>query len=75
MATLVSSTQLAERLPYTRRHITDYLKDRVFLEGKHYVRLPGSRKVLYIWEAIERDLQDGWAPKGIPMANGGYCRG
>ena len=56
MATFMSAVQLSGNLPYTPRHINEYLKDRVSLEGVHYVRLPGSRKVLYIWEAIEADL-------------------
>lgn len=39
MPTFMTSEQLAEKIPYSRRHINEYLKDRVFLEGIHYVRL------------------------------------
>ena len=56
MATFMTAVQLAEMLHYTPRHINEYLKDRVFFEGSHYVRLPGSRKILYIWDAISADL-------------------
>jgi hypothetical protein len=47
----------------------------VLIEGVHYFRPFGGRKILYIWDAIERDMQV--APSratlvsGIPMANGG----
>lgn len=75
MTTFMTAAQLAERLPYSRRHINEYLKDRVFLEGLHYVRLPGSRRILYVWEAIASDLVAGNAAKGIPMASGGVCHG
>jgi hypothetical protein len=75
MATFMTAAQLAERLPYTPRHINEYLKDRVFIEGMHYVRLPGSRKILYVWETIASDLIAGSTPSGIPMANGGVCHG
>jgi hypothetical protein len=73
--TLLTAQQLGagNKLPYTPRHINEYLKDRVFLEGVHYIRLPGSRRVLYIWEAIQQDYLHG--KTSIPMANGGICHG
>ena len=74
MPTFMSAKQLSKTLPYTDRHINEYLKDRVFMEGVHYVRLPGCRRILYIWEAICADMQIG-ATATIPMANGGVCRG
>lgn len=74
MPTFMSAKQLSQNLPYTDRHINEYLKDRVFLEGVHYVRLPGCRRVLYVWEAICSDMGLG-AARAIPMANGGVCRG
>lgn len=74
MTTYMTSEQLSENIHYTRRHINEYLKDRVFFEGVHYVRLPGSRRILYIWEAIQADLFAGGSA-AIPMANGGVCHG
>lgn len=74
MKTFMSAVQLGEQINYTPRHINEYLKDRVFLEGRHYVRLPGSRKILYIWESIAEDLENAGS-QGIPMANGGVCHG
>jgi hypothetical protein len=34
------------------------MKDTVLLEGVHYFRPFGGRKILYIWERIERDMRD-----------------
>lgn len=73
LKTLLTAKQLAPQIHYTARHINEYLKDRVFVEGVHYVRLPQSRRILYIWEAIEDELLG--TSKGIPMANGGLCHG
>jgi len=49
----------------------------VFIEGIHYIRPFGRRRVLYIWEAIERDMvKASMAQKPIiPMAKGGVCYG
>ncbi len=74
-ATLLTAQQMGSgnKLPYTPRHINEYLKDRVFIQGIHYVRLPGTRKILYVWEAIERDFVE--SQGAIQMANGGFCHG
>jgi len=74
--TFLTGAQLAERLHYSERHIREYLKDRHFIEGTHYVRLPGARRILYVWENIASDiLGDGNTLDEIPMANGGVCHG
>jgi hypothetical protein len=39
------------------RTIRDRLKDSVLLEGRHYFRPFGGRKILYVWEVIEADMQ------------------
>jgi hypothetical protein len=75
--TYLSADQLSTRLPYSPRTIREQLKDTVFIEGVHYIRPFGGRKLLFIWESIESDLDkcaqtDGLA---IPMANGGVCHG
>ena len=75
--TYLSTDQLAARLPYSPRTIREQLKDSVFLEGVHYIRPFGGRKIFFIWESIESELDkcagaDGLA---IPMANGGICHG
>ncbi|MBT4034182.1 MAG: hypothetical protein HOE61_05460 [Candidatus Marinimicrobia bacterium] len=74
MNTFMTAKQLGQMLNYTPRHINEYLKDRIFFEGEHYIRLPGSRKILYIWETIAADLVSN-STATIPMANGGACHG
>jgi hypothetical protein len=39
----------------------------------HYFRPFGGRKILYIWESIERDMKLANDAIAIPMANGGVC--
>ena len=73
----LTTDELAERIKYDPRTIRDCLKDSVLLEGVHYIRPFGGRKILYLWNAIERDMhQHSSAPElAIPMANGGICHG
>ena len=74
--TYLTTEQLAERIHYDPRTIRNQLKDSVLLEGIHYVRPFGRRKLLFIWETIERDLTAQSSQSfSIPMANGGVCYG
>lgn len=67
--TYLSTEQLAQRLPYSTRTIRDSLKDSVLLEGVHYIRPFGRRKIFYIWEIIERDLLNNCGKGfGIPVS-------
>ena len=74
--TYLPTEALAARIHYDARTIRDRLKDSVLIEGRHYFRPFGGRKLLYIWEAIEADMQ---SPQGtavvIPLAAGGVCLG
>jgi len=73
----ITTDELAERLHYDPRYIRENLKDSVLLEGIHYVRPFGRRKILYIWESIERDMVKrslAEAPM-IPLARGGVVNG
>lgn len=75
--TYLTTGELSERIKYDSRTIRERLKDSVLIEGTHYIRPFGGRKILYVWERIERDMclvsnQDSF---GIPMASGGVCRG
>lgn len=54
--TYLTSEELATRIKYDARTIRDRLKDTVLLEGVHYFRPFGGRKILFIWEAIEQDM-------------------
>lgn len=70
--TYLTTEELSERIKYDPRTIRQRLKDSVLLEGTHYIRPFGGRKILYIWEAIETDML-GNNSTAIPMANGGVC--
>lgn len=75
-ATFLTTDQLAKRIQYDARTIREQLKDSVLIEGVHYVRPFGRRKILYIWERIEKDiLSASNLAFAIPMANGGVCHG
>lgn len=70
--TYLTTDQLAERIHYDSRTIRTRLKDVVLLEGVHYIRPFGGRKLLFIWEAIQRDIGNASAAHApiVPMANG-----
>jgi len=75
--TYLTTDELAARIKYDVRTIRERLKDSVLLEGTHYVRPFGGRKILFVWEAIERDMRvmAGVERMAIPMANGGALHG
>ena len=55
--TYLTTQELSDRIKYEPRTIRDCLKDSVLLEGIHYIRPFGGRKILYIWEQVEKDMQ------------------
>lgn len=75
--TYLTTDELAVRIKYDPRTIRDHLKDSLLIEGTHYIRPFGGRKILYIWERIEADMAQRSAEHAlaIPMANGGVCHG
>jgi len=77
LETYLTTKELAVRIKYDARTIRNCLKDSVLLEGTHYIRPFGGRKILYIWQAIERDMFKFSKQHGalVPMANGGVCNG
>lgn len=67
--TYMTTKELADRIKYDERTIRESLKDSVLLEGRHYFRPFGGRKILYIWEAIDEDMKQRDAQlSAIPMA-------
>ncbi|MDB9696281.1 hypothetical protein OPU39_21250 [Acinetobacter nosocomialis] len=50
--TYITTKELAERIHYNERTIRNQLKDSVLIEGIHYIRPFGGRKILYVWERI-----------------------
>ena len=57
--TYLTTQELSERIKYTPRTIRNELKDSVLIEGIHYIRPFGGRKILYVWEEIEKDMRVG----------------
>ena len=75
--TFLTTAELSKKIHYNARYITNYLVDSVLIEGTHYFRPFGRRKILFIWESIERDMFS--TPKIdmplIPLSRGGVCHG
>ncbi|MDO5542049.1 MAG: hypothetical protein Q4F77_01950 [Acinetobacter sp.] len=46
--TYMTAQQLAEKIHYDARTIRNQLKDSIFLEGIHYIRPFGGRKILFV---------------------------
>lgn len=74
--TYLTTEELSSRIKYDPRTIRQSLKDSVLIEGKHYIRPFGGRKILYIWEVVEEDmLVLSKNDIAIPMAGGSVCHG
>jgi hypothetical protein len=74
--TYLTTEALAQRIHYDVRTIREQLKDAVLHEGVHYVRPFGRRKILYIWEAVERDMAlASERDVMIPLAGGRVAHG
>ncbi|WP_321276909.1 hypothetical protein [Thiomicrorhabdus indica] len=74
--TYLTTDELSQKIKYNPRTIRNVLKDSVLLEGRHYMRPFGQRKILYIWENIEEDMfcvSTTESSFAIPMANGSIC--
>jgi hypothetical protein len=54
--TYLTTEQLAQRIHYHPRTIRVDLLDKYLIEGEHYIRAFGSRKYLFIWEAVEKTM-------------------
>lgn len=54
--TYLTTQELSERIKYDVRTIRERLKASVLLEGVHYIRPFGGRKILYLWEKVEADM-------------------
>mgnify|MGYP000745249454 CR=1 FL=1 len=75
--TYLTTDELSLRIKYNARTIRQQLKDSVLLEGVHYIKPFGRRKILYIWEAIEEVMLNNTNinDQSIPMANGAFANG
>ena len=57
--TYLTTEELSSRIKYDPATIRNQLKDNVLIEGVHYIRPFGGRKILYVWEEIEKDMRVG----------------
>lgn len=57
--TYLTSRELAARIKYKPQVINQLLKDSILIEGVHYIRPFGRRKILYLWEAVEQQMLGG----------------
>ena len=53
---LLTTDELSARIKYDVRTIRERLKDSVLLEGVHYIRPFGGRKILFVWDRIAEDM-------------------
>ena len=74
--TFLTTSELSEKIKYDARTIRSSLKDAVLIEGVHYIRPFGGRKILYIWEQIKVDMcKHSMSTTTIPMTSGGVIHG
>jgi hypothetical protein len=76
-AEFLTTDELSARIKYDVRTIRERLKDSVLLEGIHYIRPFGGRKILFVWDRIVQDMAKSSVAglTGIPMANGSVLHG
>ena len=75
--TLLTASELANRIHFSSTYINHALKDTIFLQGQHYIRPFGGRKIFYICEEVEKEMFKTTVRPvmAIPMAKGGICHG
>lgn len=75
--TFLTTDELSGKIKYKTRTINECLKDSVLIEGRHYFRPFGGRKILWIWETICEDMfaNELDSSFAIPLASGGICNG
>ena len=79
--TYLTAEELGQRIKYDPRTIRNCLKDTVLIEGVHYFRPFGGRRIFFIWEKIQRDMRKVTRSGrrshdlAIPMANGNIAHG
>ena len=54
--TYLTTAELSLRIKYEAKTITSRLKDSILLEGIHYIRPFGGRKILFLWEKVEETM-------------------
>lgn len=50
----LTTEELSSRIKYNPRYIREHLKDKIFKKGIHYIQPFGGRKILFVWNEIEK---------------------
>jgi|Deesub1362A_J573_1020465.scaffolds.fasta_scaffold00027_185 hypothetical protein len=50
----LTTEELSLKIKYNPRYIREHLKDKVFKKDIHYIKPFGGKKILYIWNEIEK---------------------
>ncbi|WP_022967213.1 hypothetical protein [Denitrificimonas caeni] len=66
--TYLTTQELSVKIRYDAKTIRNQLKDSVLFEGVHYIKPFGGRKILYLWENIEKDMLKSIAENMIGVA-------
>ena len=69
MSPYLTTDELSTRIKYDTRYIRERMKDRIFKKGVHYIQPFGGRKILYIWNEIEKLMVSRGEPLVIPEDN------
>lgn len=73
--TYLTTFELSKRIKYKPKTIREQLVGNFLIEGKHFIRPFGQRRMLFIWEEIESEMKLTTDSVIIPLANGGVCYG
>lgn len=57
--TYLTTEELSSKIKYDPRTIREQLKDSVLFEEVYYTRPFGGRKILFIWERVEKEMLEG----------------
>ena len=69
MSPYLTTDELSTRIKYDTRYIRERMKDRIFKKGVHYIQPFGGRKILYIWNEIEKLMVSRGEPLVMPVDN------
>ena len=69
MSPYLTTDELSTRIKYDTRYIRERMKDRIFKKGVHYIQPFGGRKILYIWNEIEKLMVSRGEPLVMPEDN------
>lgn len=57
MSLYLTTAELSDRIKYDQRYIREQLKDKKFKKDVHYIKPFGGRKILFIWEEVEKIMR------------------